>query len=64
MIQFSNTTKYNIGPARPIICIETGERFPSLKSVYTLLGIDWSTVAKVCRGKMHTAGGYHWRYAE
>lgn len=46
--------------ARKVICIETGEVFPTVKKA-----CEWCGSIKVgacCRGEQHTAGGYHWEY--
>ena len=46
---------------KPVICIETGEVFPSQKAAERATG--YSGIHKVCAGRQYTAGGYHWRYA-
>ena len=46
---------------KPVICIETGEFFPSQKAAERATG--YSGIHKTCGGKQYTAGGYHWRYA-
>ena len=47
----------------PVICIETGERFESCHVAENVMNINHGNIAHVCRGKRHTAGGYHWKYA-
>ena len=59
-----SSTKNNLGPARPVICVETGELFRSVSSAARAYGLWNSLVCNVCKGKLHTCGGYHWRYAE
>ena len=46
---------------KPVICIETGEYYPSQKAAEKATG--FSKIHNVCEGKRCTAGGYHWRYA-
>lgn len=43
-----------------IICIETGIEYESAAEAMKQTGIDRSSISKVCRGLMNTAGGYHW----
>lgn len=62
--QFSNTDVCNLGPARPVICIETGELFRSVNSAARAYGILPNQLSYVCKGKLRTCGGYHWKYAE
>ena len=64
IIYCSNAKEYNIGPARPVICIETGELFCSVSAAARAYGIHIGNLCSVCRGKLHTCGGYHWKYAE
>ena len=63
VINCSTTKKFNIGPARPVICIETGELFCSVSAAAREYGIGNSRICGVCRGKLHTCGGFHWKYA-
>ncbi len=46
---------------KPVICVETGEYFPSQMAAEIATG--YSGFHKVCAGIRHTSGGYHWRYA-
>lgn len=48
---------------KPIICIETGVVYKSMSYVSRLFKIPPSNLHKVCNGERHTAGGFHWRYA-
>lgn len=45
-----------------IRCIETGEIYESALGAKRILGISNSQISKCCRGKIETAGGYHWEY--
>ena len=44
-------------------CVELDKYFITLMEAANELGVDWSSISKVCLGKRKTAGGYHWRYA-
>ena len=48
------------GKAKPVMCIETGECYPSQSAAEKDCG--FYNVHKVCSGKYATCGGYHWRY--
>ncbi len=47
--------------AKPVICVETGEYFPSQNAAQKATG--YGAIHRVCQGFQNTAGGYHWRYA-
>ena len=47
----------------PIVLIEKNRFFGSGRQASIITGIDASSIAKCCKGKQNTAGGYHWRYA-
>ena len=47
---------------KTVICVETNIVYYSSAEVEQTLGIDASSIHKCCKGKRHTAGGYHWRY--
>ena len=47
----------------PVMCIETGEVFRSGKDAGEAMGISRGSIARVVKGKGHTAGGYHWKLA-
>ena len=50
--------------ARKVQCIELDIIYDCAKSASLALGIDNSDIGKACKGKLKTAGGYHWRYAD
>lgn len=58
------TRNKRVGRARSktVICVETNIVYYSPTEVEQTLGIDASSIHKCCKGKRHTAGGYHWRY--
>lgn len=55
-------TKLKMSESRkkPVICIDTGQRFDSVKEANQFMGIK--TVGDCCNGKYKTAGGYRWRF--
>jgi len=61
----TETHKKRISEARsmPVICVETGEWFPSGKAAADAKGFARGSMSHVLRGNRNTAGGYHWRYA-
>jgi len=44
----------------PVICIETGVRYPSLHEAERLTGIAQASISKNLAGYISHAGGYHW----
>lgn len=67
--------KYNINYGRhnesvarshckKVYCVELGKVFESAKSAAAQLGLFDSNIAKCCKGKYKTTGGYHWEYAD
>lgn len=52
--------------SRPVRCIETGQVFASMRGAARYIN-DWEgTISNICnhRHGFHTAGGYHWEYAD
>ena len=47
---------------KPIICIDTGEIFDSVKSAAVSVGVAPSCISGVLNGRWKTAGGYRWAY--
>lgn len=47
----------------PIVCIELDRLFFGTKEAGRELNINSDCICKVLKGKIKTAGGYHWRYA-
>lgn len=64
----SEATRKKLSDNRPnkrkVICVETGEIFESLAAAAKWAGITDSFMCKICKGKKHTGGGYHWKYAD
>ena len=46
--------------SKPVLCVETGEQYPSTKEAERQTGIDQSHISACCNGKRKTAGGFHW----
>ena len=47
----------------PVMCIETGEIFKSIRAACKKYKIDPPNLCNCCKGKKKTAKGYHWKYA-
>ena len=45
---------------KPVVCVETGEIFPSFGDAERNTGVDRFDISKCCSGKRKTAGGCHW----
>lgn len=45
-----------------VLCVETNIIYNSMQEIEDTLGISHKNVSAACRGKRHTAGGYHWQY--
>ena len=48
------------GHKKPVVCIETGVVYESIKDAFEKTGIHH--IYSVCKGNRKTAGGYHWEY--
>ena len=46
---------------KPVLCVETGEVYPSFGEAMRQTGIDRYSISKCCSGKLKTAGKFHWR---
>ena len=44
-------------------CVETGIVYESLREAAKAVGASTANICNCCKGKRHTAGGYHWEYA-
>lgn len=47
---------------RKVICLDNGKIFESIADAAEWAKINQRGIGMVCRGKMLTAGGYHWAY--
>ena len=46
--------------SKPVYCMELDRVFESAMLAAKELGIAFQNISKVCQGKRHTCGGYHW----
>jgi hypothetical protein len=51
------------GHCKKVYCVELDRVFESAKLASIQLGVSDSNIAKCCKGKNKTTGGYHWKYA-
>ena len=60
----SEETKLKIGLAnsKKVICVETGIIYDGISGAGRVLNICRTNISKCCKGKLKTAGGYHWQY--
>ena len=49
---------------KPVICIETGQIFPSVKDAIVFANVSRSTFFTILKNPDKTAGGFHWKYFE
>ena len=61
-VRKSNTN--NPKKSKAVMCIETGDIYPSVNELKRKFGFDNSHISKCCRGKIELAYGYHWCYVE
>lgn len=52
----------NCGNNKRIVCTDTGEIFESIKDCSLRLGLDGSSITKVCKNKQSHTKGYHFMY--
>ena len=50
--------------SKSVTCVETGEIFLSIKEAASWAGIKDSTLVTCLKGKIKSAGGYHWKYSD
>lgn len=48
--------------SKRVLCIETGEVYPSSREIERRLGIKHNCINAACNGKQLTAGKKHWKY--
>lgn len=49
---------------KAIVCVELNKVYRSAHEASKDLGVDFSSICKCAKGKVKSAGGYHWVYAE
>lgn len=62
-----NRRSYKLGDnprAKAVFCEELNKTFDCARRAEEELGIDASSISQMCKGKLKTAGGFHWRYAD
>ena len=47
--------------SRPLVCVDTGEVYCSIKEASRVTGISSGSISNSCR-KGHRGGGYHWEF--
>lgn len=52
----------NCSVNKPVMCVETGEKYKSAAHAFRLTGIPRRSIGDCCNGKQWTAGGYHWSF--
>lgn len=63
--KMSEAKKGNSYRSRPVICVETLERFASATEAAKAIGLrNMTSICNACRGVHKTAGGYHWAYVD
>lgn len=50
--------------SRPVVCVETGEVFPSVRQAAAFRNLDPSSITKACKGAYSTVCGFHWKYVD
>ena len=60
----SATSGKNNSHPRPVLCVETGVIFDTVKEAGEFKGGSSKNIIACCRGRLKTSGGYHWRYAD
>lgn len=53
--------KLSPGAFSPVVCVETGERFPSVKSAAESVSRHPSDISVALKYPRRTCGGYHWK---
>lgn len=48
--------------SNPVVCLDSGQQFISIKEAAIATGANASTIGACCRGVKLTAGGYKWQY--
>lgn len=48
--------------SKAVMCVETGEIYPSANEIQRQLGFSQGNISACCNGKFKTAYGYHWQY--
>ena len=49
---------------RKVICLDTGEEFPSIAQASRAYGVSSTAICNCVKGKTNTASGLHWKYKD
>ena len=49
--------------SKKVLCVETGEVFESTVEAQRKTSVSHQNISYACKGKLKTAGGFHWQYA-
>lgn len=49
--------------SKKVFCVELDKEFDGVRTASRELNVDASSITRACKGKVKTAGGYHWKYA-
>ena len=60
----SRTQKSAKNRSKPVYCEELNKTFDGASAAARELNLYQSNITQCCKGKLKTAGGYHWRYQE
>ena len=57
------TSKVTEACARPVVCVETNERFDVIKEAAKKYGVCSANISRSCKIG-YRCGGYHWKYVD
>ena len=62
-VQNTNRRKAVCSGARKVsvICVETGEKYPTIKEAAAATGANYGSISSCIRGRLKHAGGYTWK---
>ena len=49
---------------KPVVCVETGVVYNGIHEAAEANGLQATKICSVCKGRRHTTGNLHWRYAD
>ena len=61
-VMIGRTGKSN-GKSRAVVCIDTSVVYFGTREAQRMTGVNQGSISAVCRGKLKTAGGFRWQYA-
>lgn len=58
--------KYSVSRGKPVVCIDTGERFHAIREAARCMGISTNCISAACTGYRgaKTAGGFRWGFVD